>query len=166
MIQYSKLDSIRDVKALKKNEAKLKRSINKRKFKIAVLFICLFVCNFSINAQETPDRQEQRMSIDINGISLRTFQTQKTADTIVTEMFKNADRYRQFDYNLQLANLRSNNIGDTLLLNFFDDKQYKSVIQRVNINSEGRTNITSKIVESEFAYCYIVVSATDRKSVV
>jgi hypothetical protein len=73
-------------------------------------------------------------------------------------LYPEANRVRVFDYNRQLVGLRSNNIGDTLLLNFFDDKQYTATIQRVSVNDMGRTVITARIVESEFAYCFITVS--------
>jgi hypothetical protein len=159
MAQYSKSNSI-IAEPLKKNRPILKRRLGMKKCKIIILLIGLIVCSFNGSAQNTSNEQQFRMSIDINAANFRTFQSQESLNTTVNEIFKDADRFRQFEYNSQLANLRSNNVGDTLLLNFFDDKQYKSVIQRVSINSQGRTNITSKIVESEFAYCYIVVSAT------
>ncbi|MCL2511325.1 MAG: T9SS type A sorting domain-containing protein [Bacteroidales bacterium] len=99
-------------------------------------------------------------SININSSETINLREQAYDDADFGETFKMADRCRLFDYNTQLADLRSNNVGDTLLLDFFEDKQYKSVIQRVAINCDGRTSITSKIVDSEFAYCYMVVSAT------
>ena len=99
-------------------------------------------------------------SIDINASSgVQSLRAPINNDSTAVVMFKDVERYRQFDYNKQLANLRSENIGDTLLLNFFGDKQYKAVIQHVTTTNEGSTVITSRIVGSDFAYCYIVVSA-------
>jgi hypothetical protein len=96
--------------------------------------------------------------MDINAAGAKNIDAQESDNLQIKQMFKDADRYRRFDYNKQLINLKANNIGDTLLLNFFDDKQYKSVIQNVTITLKGRTSITSKITGSEFAYCYMVVS--------
>jgi len=96
--------------------------------------------------------------IDINAKGASNLQAQISADMAVRSMFIEADRYRQFDYNKQLAQMTFKNIGDTLLLNFFDDKQYKSVVQNVAVNISGRTSITSKIIGTQFAYCYMVVS--------
>ena len=96
--------------------------------------------------------------IDINAKGAKNLQAQISENIAVRNMFKEVDRYRQFDYNKQLANMTSKNTGDTLWLNFFDDKQYKSVIQKVAKNINGRTSITSKIVGTQFAYCYMVVS--------
>ena len=99
-------------------------------------------------------------SININSSEAINLRAQEPDDAVIGETFKMADRYRLFDYNRQLADFHSNNVGDTLLLNFFEDKQYKAVIQRVATNYDGKTSITSKIVDTEFAYCYMVVSAT------
>lgn len=117
------------------------------------LIIGAFIFGFCIpvNAQRC---------MNINSADAINLRRQESSDAAVGEIFKMADRYRLFDYNTQLANLCSDNVGDTLLLNFFEDRQYKSVIQRVAVNGDGRTSITSKIVDTEFSYCYMVVSAT------
>ena len=96
--------------------------------------------------------------MDINAPNAQNCQSMEIYHSAVVENFKNVDRYRQFDYNKELVELRSENVGDTLLLNFFEDRQYKSVIQSVIVNDLGKTIITSQIAGSEFAYCYIVVS--------
>ena len=96
--------------------------------------------------------------IDINASGTRALQAEVSDNPIIREMFKEADRYRTFNYNKQLVNIRSHNVGDTLLLSFFDDKQYKAVIQSVSITDEGRTAIASQVEGSAFAYCYIIVS--------
>jgi len=115
---------------------------------VASLFLaCL--CTF-VHAQTT---------IDINSTTFDNLRAQESDNVFIRDMFKDADRYRPFDYNKDLVSLRSSNIGDTLLLNFFDDRQYKSVIQNVAINYNGRISITSKIAGAEFAYCYMVVSS-------
>jgi hypothetical protein len=101
---------------------------------------------------------KSQSSIDINAAGSKNLQAQESENVAVKNLFKEADRYRQFDYNKQLCNITSNNIGDILLLNFFDDKQYESVIQQVSTNFNGRTSITSKISGTQFAYCYMTVS--------
>jgi hypothetical protein len=96
--------------------------------------------------------------IDINTKDTKNLHAQISEDVAVKNMFIEMDRYRPFDYNKQLAKLTSENVGDTLLLAFFNDKQYKSVIQKVATNINGRTSITSKIAGTQFAYCYMTVS--------
>jgi len=117
--------------------------------KQAFIGIFLFYFSILISAQNV---------IDINSNSTKHLQAQEHSDPFVKELFKDADRYRVFEYNPQLVGLTSNNIGDTLLLNFFDDKQYKAVIQHAGKNISGRTSITTRIVDSEFACCYLTVS--------
>lgn len=94
-------------------------------------------------------------SININAAGAKNLQSQESSEPAIRELFNETERYRTFDFNTQLANLKTENIGDTLLLYFFEDKQYKSIIQYISVNTEGRTNITSKIIGSHFAYCYI-----------
>lgn len=96
--------------------------------------------------------------VDINVAGAKNLQAQESNNPLVKQMFNDADRYRPFDYNKQLSNLSSKNIGDVLLLNFFEDKKYDAVIQQVSTTLKGRTSITSKIANDEFAYCYMVVS--------
>jgi len=115
-----------------------------------LLFCSSALLHLTVNAQSL---------IDINDAGSRNLQEQTSNDPAVREIFKEVDRYRQFDYNTQLLHLRANNIGDTLLLGFFDDKQYKATIQRVTV-TEDRTSIAAEIVGHDFAFCYIVVSET------
>jgi len=98
--------------------------------------------------------------IDINVMGSNDLQAHKSNNLTVREIFKEVECYRLFDYNQQLVALNSNNIGDTLLLNFFNDKQYKSVILNAGVNYHGRTSIISKILDTEFGYCYMIVSGT------
>ena len=119
--------------------------------KFYLFFSVLFFTVFTIlNAQNT---------IDINATGSRGLKSQESTNPAVREMFKNVERYRQFDFNTQLATLRAENVGDLLLLNFFDDKNYQAVIQRVEVN-EDRTSIAAEILDNDFAFCYIVVSDT------
>ena len=119
------------------------------KKKLYILFLFFAGVFGAISAQN---------SIDINVGGSRSLQSEESNNPLIKEIFKDVDRYRSFNYNKQLAYLRSNNVGDTLLLNFFDDKQYKAVIQNVSLTNQGRTAIVSTIVGAEFAYCYIIVS--------
>ena len=136
------------LKTISKNGENPKGFMNK---KILLGIIFLFAVNFSnVQAQK---------NIDINAVNAQNQPiTQSYAPVEGEEIFKDVDRYRQFDYNKQLANLREDNIGDTLLLNFFDNKKYKAVIQHVIINDIEKTVITARIVGYDFSYCYIIVS--------
>ena len=116
---------------------------------LSVLLLIIASVTLTLHAQT---------SIDINSSGAKTLQAEESVNPVIREIFKDVDRYRTFNYNQQLASLRSDNVGDTLLLNFFDNKQYKAVIQRVSLTYEGRTSIVSTIVGAEFAYCYIIVS--------
>ncbi|MFV0468236.1 MAG: M12 family metallo-peptidase [Dysgonomonas sp.] len=76
----------------------------------------------------------------------------------VPKSFEDAERYRTFSYNTRLKSLKIQNIGDTLLLDFFEDKKYKAVIKNISQSYDGITGIVSQIADADFAYCYISVS--------
>ena len=102
--------------------------------------------------------QTQRV-FDINNLETQnTIQTGQSDESVAVEAFREVERYRKFDYNKQLVSLRAENIGDTLLLNFFEDRQYKAVIQSIVVNDLGKIVITAQIAGNDFAYCFLIVS--------
>lgn len=70
----------------------------------------------------------------------------------------NALRSRAFEANPELQNFSPSNAGDTLLLDFFSDKQYKAVVLQAGKSYDGITSITAQVVNTAFGYCYISVA--------
>jgi hypothetical protein len=68
------------------------------------------------------------------------------------------NRTRMFDVNPQLQSLSAENKGDTLALDFFNDKKYKAVITNVTKSTDGITGITAQITTSPWDYCFISIS--------
>ena len=68
-------------------------------------------------------------------------------------------RSRPFDANPALRALTSENTGDTLVLDFFEDKRYTAVVSRVARSYDGITGITARILDSENGFCFISASA-------
>ena len=94
--------------------------------------------------------------IDINA-QMHGFEEQRSSDPVIAEMFKDTERYRTFDFNRDLLNLSSRNIGDLIGLTFFDDAKYTAEILEASVNEDGRTMITARVTESLFAYAFITV---------
>lgn len=96
-------------------------------------------------------------ALNINSDSKITESTKlrsiKSADT-----FNDAVRYRVFSYNTKLKSVKKQNVSDTLLLDFFEDKKYKAIIKNVSVSNDGITGISAQILDSDFAYCFISVS--------
>ncbi|MDR1557147.1 MAG: leucine-rich repeat protein [Tannerellaceae bacterium] len=69
-------------------------------------------------------------------------------------------RTRYFDFNPGLRQLTGKNKGDTLVLDFFEDSKYKAVIYDVTVGYDGVLGITARIVDNDFAACFISVSKT------
>jgi Leucine-rich repeat (LRR) protein len=99
--------------------------------------------------------QNQR-SFNIN----HTLSPRQATGTASTERVpREAERYRPFDYNRQLHDFTPANVGDTLLLHLFDDKHYRAVVERVGRSYDGITGITAKLLDTDFGYCYLSLSA-------
>ncbi|MCL2064653.1 MAG: choice-of-anchor D domain-containing protein [Candidatus Cloacimonetes bacterium] len=95
--------------------------------------------------------------IDINA-NLNNLDAQISSNPTIIEMFNSIDRYRSFSWNYELINLDSKNIGDTIMLTFFEDARYSAEIMKAYVNDGGRTVITAEINDNLFAYVIITVS--------
>lgn len=66
---------------------------------------------------------------------------------------------REFEYNPELSKLTTNNVGDTIQLDFFEDSQYKAVIKNVtHYDRIGTIGVSAKIVDTNYDYCYIAIT--------
>ena len=97
--------------------------------------------------------QQVRECININNV--HTTAMLRVANGFVQE---SAVRSRTFNYNPQLRLLTAANKGDTLLLDFFDNRQYKAIISNVTIGYDDVLGITARIVDNDFASCIISIS--------
>ncbi|WP_128330297.1 M12 family metallo-peptidase [Apibacter sp. HY039] len=68
-------------------------------------------------------------------------------------------RVRKLNYNTQLNKLKPENVGDTLLLNLFEDKKYKAVIDKISQDKNKEVKgITAKVLNSKYGYCFLSIS--------
>jgi hypothetical protein len=68
------------------------------------------------------------------------------------------EQARRFDYNPRLKSLTRENVGDILLLDFFNDREYRATVKSVTRDCNGVTGIVATIWNERFGYCYISVS--------
>lgn len=126
-----------------------KRTLMKKHKRFFYLLFLVMVNTILIHAQQT---------ININSGNLKNNQPVLANDYPSILLKKDSKRSRYFDYNKNLKNITLENIGDTLLLDFFSDKTYKAVIINVTKDIDGIIGITSQITNTKFGYCYISVS--------
>ena len=117
---------------------------------MTTLFLIVFM-NIQIFAQNTININETSSQ---SQISLRSTNLPSSTG----KGLRGVSKQRNFQYNKQLLSLNQKNKGDVLLLDFFEGKQYQAVIKNVRKNDNGLTSITGKIENTEFGYCYIVIS--------
>ena len=117
--------------------------------KICLMLIFCFATIEFANAQQT---------ININNEnSLKTFLNQENRSS--TKIFaKETESFRVFEYNKQLKELTSENKGDILQLDFFNDRKFSATIMSVTTDYDGVIGIVAKISETEHGYCFISIS--------
>ncbi|GHT60979.1 hypothetical protein FACS189451_02060 [Bacteroidia bacterium] len=99
-----------------------------------------------------------QQTININQTkTVMRLRSQISREAMVNDFFGKSVQSREFEYNTQLKTLTKNNKGNRLLLDFFDNKQYKAVIQSVTRSYDDVLGITAKIDDSN-GYCYISIS--------
>ncbi|MDH6305837.1 hypothetical protein M2459_003048 [Parabacteroides sp. PF5-5] len=117
----------------------MKKNILFKFIKVLSLFLILFhLCSEGIFAQRI-------ININDESSGLRSSQLL-------------APQQRTFESNSQLKSLTKENEGDILLLDFFEDKQYRALIKKVTRNKNGIIGITAKVEDTDFGYCYLSVS--------
>jgi hypothetical protein len=77
---------------------------------------------------------------------------------ISTTLLKNQSTKRSFEINTELQNFSQQNIGDTLVLDFFGNSRYKAIVKQVSKSYSSATGITAQILNTEFGYCFISIS--------
>ncbi|MCL2063640.1 MAG: M12 family metallo-peptidase [Candidatus Cloacimonetes bacterium] len=115
-------------------------------FFLTIIIVIMLICSLT-----------GQTNIDINA-NLRIFEAEESSDPATIKIFQEVDRYRNFDFNQDLRHLNARNVGQTMNLTFFEDKQYTADILKAEVNDAGRTVITAKILESDFGYAIIIVS--------
>ncbi|MDR1459166.1 MAG: M12 family metallo-peptidase [Bacteroidales bacterium] len=118
--------------------------------------LCMVVCIiFAVELLPAQDRQ----AININNEnSLQSLIRQENQASLKSLFSDKAEKFRLFEYNPRLKNFTMKNQGDILLLDFFEDKKYQAIVQKVTVSYDGITAITAKILDAEFGYCYISIS--------
>ena len=72
--------------------------------------------------------------------------------------FDNSKRARHISFNDELRSINISNIGDNIVLDIFNDKNYNSVIENVSTDINGTKTIVVKITNFDYAYCFINIS--------
>ncbi|GHT60870.1 hypothetical protein AGMMS50239_10660 [Bacteroidia bacterium] len=104
------------------------------------------------------ERAASQQTININKEkTISSLRSQVNREAQVSDFFGKSVQSREFEYNTQLKALTKNNKGNILLLDFFDEKQYKAEIKNITNSYDGVIGITAKIADS-YGYCYISIS--------
>ena len=131
------------------------KSLFTTSFKNRTFFILIFFVFFNFY-----DAFAQQM-ISINSEPATSNFLRSQSSLQPNNLAAKAEQIRQFNFNRQLKEIRPNNNGDILLLDFFENKKYKAVIENVTINYDNTIGITARILDTEFGYCFISISGED-----
>ncbi|MDR1345196.1 MAG: hypothetical protein LBK03_00635, partial [Bacteroidales bacterium] len=126
----------------------MKKTDKKRQGTGLALLILIFGMNF-VWAQK---------SISINDKGIIQLSNPQSVTGLTADKFV---QNRLFEANPQLQDFSQNNIGDTILLDFFSNKHYKAIVKQVSKSYDGITGITTQILDSQWGYCYISALGND-----
>ncbi len=126
----------------------------KESVKVFSTFILFFLfVSKSILAQGTININDEKLNLQ----NMRSI----APEELINDYLGTSEQAREFNFNPQLKSLSKENEGDSLLLDFFEGKQYKSIINNVSYYNNGTIGITAKITGKDFDFCYISVSDSD-----
>lgn len=97
----------------------------------------------------------QNRSFNLNeewGVHLKN---QSILDNSSTPAFENATRVRQLIINPLIQHLQSIQVNDTILLDLFENKQYKATIDKIQRDVNGTSVIRARIVGQDYGHCVI-----------
>ncbi|MDR2835031.1 MAG: cadherin-like beta sandwich domain-containing protein [Bacteroidales bacterium] len=106
-----------------------------------------------------PVSSQQTINLNETNTDLSVLQNKKNT-TDINNFGDFVNQYRLFNYNPQLKSVTKNNCGDTILLDFFDDKKYKGKIIVVEKSYDNIIGISAQILNTSFGFCYISISET------
>jgi uncharacterized protein (TIGR02145 family) len=115
--------------------------------KILLLAISVGMCFFSYSQYKSVNINDFEAYVEVNIFEKNSI-----------EFLKTVNRARRFVINQSIkesANIQKN---DTLVLDLFQDKKYKALIDNVETDIHGTLAIRSKLLEFEMAYCIITVT--------
>lgn len=119
--------------------------------KKSILLIFVIICIFNANAQFK--------LININENQQEKFTELNVSEIKSDDFFNEAKRVREFVPNKKIQNQEYYKINDTLLMDLFDDKQYKAFIDKSSVNINGSSSIRARLIDYKYGYC--LISTTD-----
>jgi len=114
------------------------------------LFVSILIIFIVVNASNA-----QNKSFNLNDASGRDYKENSIFRIIQANEFKNAKRNRELILNPIVQNAKTVQVNDTIVLDLFSDKQYKACIRSVNVDVNGTTSISAKIIGFNFSYFHI-----------
>jgi hypothetical protein len=87
----------------------------------------------------------------LQGISYQEITITKEMDST----FNGASRLRELMLNPKVQQIKSIHVADTILLDLFNNKQYKAFIDKIDVDVNGTLTIRARLADYGYAYCVI-----------
>jgi len=97
----------------------------------------------------------QNKSFNLNDSSGRNQKEISVSKIKAANTFQHAKRYRELSINPIVQNTQMVRVNDTIVLDLFNNTQYKACIQSVDVDVKGTTSISAKIIGLNFSYFHI-----------
>lgn len=109
--------------------------------KILIILFITLISIYTSNGQNI---------ININSLSKSSSKNIKNVND-----FNDAKRARELVLNEKVQTNREVYVNDTILLDLFNNKQYKAYVDKIDVDVNGTLSIRARIIGYEFAYCFI-----------
>ncbi len=108
--------------------------------KILIILFITLISIYTSNGQNI---------ININSLSKSSSKNIKNVND-----FNDAKRARELVLNEKVQTNREVYVNDTILLDLFNNKQYKAYVDKIDVDVNGTLSIRARIIGYEFAYCF------------
>jgi hypothetical protein len=93
-------------------------------------------------------------SINLNRVSIQNYQELSLTENNSAGI-NEAKRFRELDLNPKIQNTELIRMNDTLLLDLFNEKQYKACIDKIGVDKNGTISIRARLLDYNYGYCLI-----------
>jgi hypothetical protein len=104
----------------------------------------------------------QNKSYNLNDAPVSNYKEISISKSNSDSTFKNATRLRELVINPIVQNTELIRVNDTILLDLFNNKQYKACIDKIDVDVNGTLIIRARLVDYNYGYC--IISTSNGKS--
>ncbi len=80
---------------------------------------------------------------------------------VLSQLGEEVLNFRYFDFNPALRDVNSYHVGDTLILDFFENQKFKAIINHILSKENGTVSVRATVQDEHFATCIMIISESN-----